>query len=80
MTPWNYSVLAWIGGGVIGAVVAKEHRIAGCALGAILVGVVSDKLIERYHPQYTGHERYPAQVTGRDLAAFYAKYPRLSRP
>ena len=52
-------MLAWIGGGVVGAALAKEHRVAGFALGAILVGAVSDKLIERYHSQYTGHERWP---------------------
>jgi hypothetical protein len=69
MTPWNLSVLAWVGGGVIGAVVAKEHRIAGFALGAILVGAVSDKLIERYHPQYTG---------GYDLDAFCTQYPQFA--
>ncbi len=51
-------MLAWLGGGIVGAVVAKEHRVAGFALGAIVIGAVSDKLIERYHPQYTGHERY----------------------
>lgn len=58
MSPWSASVLAWLGGGIVGAVVAKEHRVAGFALGAIVIGAVSDKLIERYHPQYTGHERY----------------------
>jgi hypothetical protein len=61
MTPWDMSVMAWIGGGVVGAVVAKEHRIAGFALGAVVVGAVSDKLIESYHPLYTGHERYLRQ-------------------
>jgi hypothetical protein len=59
MSPWSASVLAWLGGGVVGAALSKEHRVAGFALGAIFVGAVSDKLIERYHPQYTGHERWP---------------------
>jgi hypothetical protein len=79
MTPWDASALAWIGGGVVGAAIAKKHRVAGFALGAILVGVISDKLIESYHPQYTGHERYPPG-TGRELDALYARYPQLSRP
>lgn len=52
-------MLAWLGGGVVGSALSKEHRVAGFALGAILVGAVSDKLIERYHPLYTGHERWP---------------------
>lgn len=51
-------MLAWLGGGVVGAALAKEHRVAGFALGAIVIGAVSDKLIERYHPQYTGHSRW----------------------
>lgn len=58
MSPWSASVLAWLGGGVVGAALAKEHRVAGFALGAIVIGAVSDKLIERYHPQYTGHSRW----------------------
>lgn len=58
MSPWDASVLAWIGGGIVGAALSKKHRLAGAALGSILVGVVGDKLIENYHPQYTGHERF----------------------
>ena len=54
MSPWTTSVLLWIGGGVVGAAVAKQHRVAGAALGAILVGVIGDKMIERHHPMYTG--------------------------
>ena len=56
--PWDSSVLAWLGGGIAGAVIAKNHRVAGFALGAVLVGAITDKLIESYHPQYTGHERW----------------------
>ena len=48
------SVMAWLGGGIAGSVLAKQHRVAGFALGAVVFGAVSDKLIERYHPQYTG--------------------------
>jgi hypothetical protein len=77
MTPWDLSVLAWVGGGVIGAVVAKNHRIAGAALGAIVVGAVSDKLIEKYHPQYTGG--MCPRSAGHDLEAFCAKYPQFAR-
>jgi hypothetical protein len=77
MSPWDASVSAWIGGGVVGAVLAKKHRIAGFALGAILVGAVTDKLIERYHPRYTGHARYPAH-TGYDFDAFRARYPQMA--
>lgn len=62
MSPWDSSVLAWIGGGVVGVALSKEHRVAGFALGALLVGAISDKLIERYHPQYTGYERYYPQL------------------
>ena len=62
MTPFQMSVLSWLGGGVAGAVVAKEHRVAGFALGAILVGAVSDKLIERDHPAYG---RWPQLASGR---------------
>lgn len=48
MSPMQLSLLAWGGGGVAGAVLAKEHRIAGGALGAVLVGAISDVAIERH--------------------------------
>ena len=70
--------MAWIGGGVVGSVLAKEHRIAGFALGAIVVGAVSDKLIERYHPQYTGHDR-PRPQLGYDFESFRTRYPQMAR-
>jgi len=48
MSPRDLSVLAWGGGAVAGAALSKRHRIAGGALGAMLVGAVSDVLIERH--------------------------------
>jgi hypothetical protein len=42
MSPFTLSVLAWLGGGVAGAMLSKEHRVAGFALGALVVGAVSD--------------------------------------
>lgn len=58
MSPFALSMLSWLGGGVAGAVLSKKHPVAGFALGAIFVGAISDKLIESYHPQYTGSARY----------------------
>lgn len=53
MTPFETSMLAWIGGGTLGALVAKEHRVMGFVFGALVVGAVADKFIERNHPQYS---------------------------
>ena len=58
MTPFQMSVLSWLGGGVAGAVVAKQHRVAGFALGALVVGAVADVLIERRHPSYLSHRSF----------------------
>lgn len=41
------SVLAWIVGGVIGAGLARQHRIAGGILGAVVVGSVTDVALEQ---------------------------------
>ena len=41
------SLLSWVGGGVVGATLSKKHRVAGFACGAIITGVIADKLIER---------------------------------
>lgn len=54
MTVFDTSSLFWLGGGVVGSVLSKKHRVAGFALGAILVGAIADKMIESYHPKYTG--------------------------
>jgi len=51
MTPFEASLIAWIGGGTVGAIVAKEHRAIGFVVGALVSGVVLDKVIER-NPQY----------------------------
>lgn len=53
MTPFQLSLLAWSSGGLAGAALSKKHRLAGAALGAVLVGAISDVLIERHHPWYT---------------------------
>ena len=60
------SLAAWSGGGIAGAVLAPKHRLAGGALGAILVGAITDKLIER-HQQ--GLPMTGAAVTGLGLIA-----------
>lgn len=52
MTPMAKSKLCWFSGAVAGAVLSRERPILGAALGAILVGVVGDKLIEKYDPNY----------------------------
>jgi hypothetical protein len=57
MTPLGTSILAWLGGGVAGAAISKRHRVAGFALGAVVVGVVADKLIER--PRLRSKPRFP---------------------
>lgn len=54
LTPFQLSALAWIGGGITGAALSKDRRVTGAALGALLIGAISDKLIERYHPMYSG--------------------------
>jgi hypothetical protein len=41
------SLLAWGGGAATGAAYASNHRLAGAALGAMLIGAFSDVLIER---------------------------------
>ena len=41
------SLVAWGGGGIAGAAMSPRHRLAGGALGAILVGSVTDVLVER---------------------------------
>lgn len=51
MTIHQMSVLAWIGGGVVGSALSTEHRVLGFILGAVVVGAVADKVIERrYYP------------------------------
>lgn len=55
--PLELSKTAWIGGGLVGGVAGslakKDHRvfgaIGGMILGAIVVGAVADKLIERHY-------------------------------
>lgn len=48
MTPRNLSIAAWTGGAITGAAIARKHRVAGGALGAFLIGVGSDALIDRH--------------------------------
>jgi len=49
LTPYAASKTLWIGGAVIGGVMApKEHRLAGAGLGAILLGAIGDVMIERH--------------------------------
>lgn len=52
MTPFETSMLAWISGGTLGALIAKEHRMMGFVFGALVTGVVADKFIEQNHPSY----------------------------
>ena len=48
LSPFQFSTTLWIGGGVLGAVLSKQHRFAGAGLGAIMTGAVGDVLIERH--------------------------------
>jgi hypothetical protein len=54
MTPRQLSILSWVGGGILGSALSKQHRVAGFIAGAIGVGAVADVVIERHHPWYTG--------------------------
>jgi hypothetical protein len=47
LDPFQFSTTLWIGGGVLGAVLSKQHRFAGAGLGAIMTGGFGDVLIER---------------------------------
>jgi hypothetical protein len=67
MTPFQLSTTAWIGGGVIGAALSKQHRVLGAGLGAILTGAISDVLIERYQ---AGKPLAGAAISGIGLVAF----------
>lgn len=66
MTPFEMSMAAWLGGGVVGAAVAKEHRVLGAGLGAILTGAISDVLIERHQ---AGRPLAGAAISGLGLIA-----------
>lgn len=46
MTPFRMSILAWLGGGVLGALLLKNGRVSGFVMGALVVGAVADKMIE----------------------------------
>lgn len=59
MTPLQFSAVAWLGGGAVGAALSKKHRVAGFAFGAILVGAFADVVIEKYHPAYLPPSRAP---------------------
>lgn len=67
MTPFQFSATAWIGGGVVGAALSKQHRVIGAGLGAILTGAVSDVLIERYQ---AGKPLAAAAISGVGVVAF----------
>ncbi len=60
------SATAWIGGGIVGAVLSKQHRILGAGLGAILTGAISDVLIERHQ---AGKPLAGAAISGIGLVA-----------
>lgn len=57
MTVFEKSLLAWVAGGVAGAALAKKHRVAGFAAGALIFGAVADVVIERHDPNYVGLPR-----------------------
>lgn len=42
----NRSLLWWLGGAVVGALVAPKHRVAGALLGAVIVGATADTVTE----------------------------------
>jgi hypothetical protein len=44
---FSSSVVLWVAGAALGAVVIKEHRVLGAIGGAIVVGGVGDALLER---------------------------------
>jgi hypothetical protein len=48
LSPFQFSKTLWIGGGVLGATLSKQHRFAGAGLGAIMTGAFGDVLIERH--------------------------------
>lgn len=48
------SVLVWVAGGLIGALLSKKGEcVTGALMGAVVVGAVGDSMIER-QPWYTG--------------------------
>ena len=47
MSTLSKSVLLWVGGAVLGLVLAKKHRALGALTGALVVGGIGDATIER---------------------------------
>jgi hypothetical protein len=74
LTPYQFSKTLWIGGGVLGAVLSKQHRIAGAGLGAILIGALGDVLIERHQANLplTGAALGAIAIGGFTLLAIHA--------
>lgn len=46
MSTYTKSKIAWVAGGLLGALLLPERRIAGALLGALVVGGIADKAIE----------------------------------
>lgn len=64
LSPLAWSTFLWVGGGILGAVLATKYApkpanklargVFGLFGGAIVVGGIGDKVIENNHPWYTG--------------------------
>lgn len=52
VSPRTWSILAWVSGGIVGALLAKQHRALGFLGGMLLTGAIADKFIETHHPSY----------------------------
>lgn len=63
------SAFAWTGGALAGAAIAKRHCLASAAMGAILIGSVSDVLMDRHQ---RGQSITGAAIAGAGLIAFGA--------
>lgn len=63
------SLLGWDGGAVVGAAWATKHRVLGGVLGAVLIGAITDSLIER---QQMGLPIAGAALTGAGLVGVTA--------
>jgi len=47
VSTFGVSIAAWVLGGIVGALLAKKHRVIGFGIGALIAGPIADTAIER---------------------------------